>query len=127
MGDHQDRARIGTEIILEPVERLEIEVVRRLIQQQEVGLHDQQARQMGAHDPAAAHSAGHAIEVRFAEGEAVQDLFRLGLELPAAQFVKGRQSIVILLIARCVLRSLPIFRVSAFIALDDALSFGHLR
>ena len=53
--DHQDRAGIILEIILEPAERFEIEMIRRLVEHEQVGLHHQQPREMRAHDPAAAH------------------------------------------------------------------------
>ena len=53
--DHQDRAGIILEIILEPAERLEIEVIGRLVEHEQIGLHHEQPREMRAHDPAAAH------------------------------------------------------------------------
>ena len=51
--DHHDRARIMSQIILKPVQRFEIEMVRRLVEQQQVGFLREQAREMRAHDPAA--------------------------------------------------------------------------
>ena len=45
--DHQDRAGIIHQVILKPAERFEIEVIGRLIEHEEIGLHHQQAREVG--------------------------------------------------------------------------------
>ena len=51
--DEDDRVRIGAEILLEPVARLEIEVVGRLVEQQQVRTAEQQLGERDAHLPAA--------------------------------------------------------------------------
>src|SRR5439155_2887742 len=52
--DHDNRAWISSQIFLEPLKRFEIEMIRRFVEQKEVGFHYEQAREMRAHDPAAA-------------------------------------------------------------------------
>jgi hypothetical protein len=86
--DHQDRAGIMLEIILEPAERLEIEMVRRLVEHEQVRLHHQQPRQVRAHDPAAAHRLRRAVKIGFAEGEPAQDALRLRFKLVSPSSAK---------------------------------------
>ena len=61
--DEDDRVGVGVEILLEPVARLEIEVVGRLVEQQQVGLAQQQLGQRDAHLPAAGEGLGRPLEV----------------------------------------------------------------
>ena len=68
--DH--RVRIGDEVFLEPVARVEIEMVGRLVEQQQIGLAQQQLRKRQAHLPAAGQMIG-------------QLLLRVGLEAQPAQ------------------------------------------
>src|SRR5436309_8005922 len=58
--DHDNRAGISSQIFLEPLKRFEIEMIRRFVEQKEVGLHYEQAREMSAHDTAASESCGRA-------------------------------------------------------------------
>ena len=51
--DHDNRARITSQIFLEPLKRFEIEMIRWFVEQKKIGLHHEQPRQMSAHDPAA--------------------------------------------------------------------------
>ena len=48
MGDRDDRALVLGEVALEPVDRLGVEVVRRLVEQQQVGRAQQQATERDA-------------------------------------------------------------------------------
>jgi hypothetical protein len=52
MADHDQTAAIGFEEGLQPHRGLEIEMVRRLVEQQQIGLREQQRRQRDAHAPA---------------------------------------------------------------------------
>src|ERR1019366_3072515 len=52
MGDDAQAAGVSGEVVLEPEQRLQIEVVRRLVEQEERGLRDEQPREVGPHDPA---------------------------------------------------------------------------
>ncbi len=85
--DHQNRPRIAPQVVLKPQQRLQIQVVRRLVQQQQVRLLHQQARQVRAHHPAAAQRARAAVEVALAEGQPAQDALRQRLRLPAVVLV----------------------------------------
>ena len=53
VADHDQRAGIALEEVLEPQRRFEVEVVRRLVEQQQVGLGEQQRGERDAHLPAA--------------------------------------------------------------------------
>ena len=85
VGDEQDGARIGLEIVLKPEEGDKIEVVGRFVQQEKIGLHDQQPGQVGAHDPSAAQFLGLAVEVLLLVAESSEDLLGLGLHLRVTQ------------------------------------------
>ena len=63
MRDDQDRAGVALQIFLEPEQRFEVEVIGRLVQQQQVRLLRQQPGQVRAHDPAAAHLARGPVEI----------------------------------------------------------------
>ena len=64
MGDEDDGVRILDEKLLEPVARLEVEVVGRLVEQEDVRPAQQQLGQRDAHLPAAGELAGVAVEDR---------------------------------------------------------------
>ena len=87
MRNQQQRAGIILQIILQPEQREQVEVVGRLVQQQQIRLHHQQPRQARAHDPAAAHLPRLPVEVRVAITQAAQHLLRLGLHLRVVQLV----------------------------------------
>ena len=57
---------------LEPFQRGDVEVVGRLVEQQEVGVPGQGARERGARQLAARERGQRAVEVLVAEAEAVQ-------------------------------------------------------
>ena len=66
-------ARIGREIILEPQRALEIEIVGRLVEQQEVGLGEQSRGERDAHAPAAGKGGQRPRAARFVETKAGKD------------------------------------------------------
>ena len=76
---------IGVEILLEPVTGLEIEVVGRFVEQQQVGLIEQQLGEGDAHLPAAGKRFGRALEVGRLEAEALEN--GPGLQLDAVAVV----------------------------------------
>ncbi len=88
VGDHQDGPRVVEQVTLEPEQREQVEVVGRLVEHQQVGLHDEQLGEVGAHDPAAGVFAGGLVEVRLFEAEAVEDFLGLGFELIAVEVVE---------------------------------------
>ena len=83
------------QVILEPEQGFEVEVVGRFVEQQQVGFLGEQPGQVGAHDPAAAHFAGRPVEILFAETEAGEDLLGLGFQAIAAEFVEAVVDIVV--------------------------------
>ena len=66
-------AGIGLEEILEPQRRFEIEMVRRLVEQQQVGLREQQRRERDAHLPAAREAVERPVLRLLVEAEPDQD------------------------------------------------------
>jgi hypothetical protein len=66
---HHERALERAQPLLEPQDRLEIEVVGRLVEQQRVGLHDQDPREAHAHLPAARERADVAVDLLRREAE----------------------------------------------------------
>ena len=71
--DDDRGARIALEIVVEPDRALDVEVVGRLVEQQQVGLREQHRGQRHAHPPAAGEvGAGPALRGRI-EAEPVQD------------------------------------------------------
>ena len=60
--NEQNRAGIMSQIILKPEERFEVEMVRRLVEHQQVRFLREQPREMRAHHPAAGQLARRAID-----------------------------------------------------------------
>ena len=82
MGDDQDRAGIVAQMALEPVDGLGVEMVGRLVEQQQLGLFEQQA----AERDAAALAARELVDVGVV-GRAAQRVHRLldlAVEVPQA-------------------------------------------
>ena len=90
VGNKEDGAGILAEVFLEPLQGLQVEMVGRLVEHQQVGRLHQKAGQVGAHDPAAAHFAQGTVEILFAEAQAGEDLLGTGFELIAAQLASYR-------------------------------------
>ena len=87
---HDDhRARPLLEIALQPFDALEIQVIRRLIQQQEIRLLQQEARQQGAGLLAAAEIADGLLILGLGEAQAAQHPLDAGLVGVAARALKG--------------------------------------
>ena len=82
MGNEQDRAGIMAQIFLKPQQRFEVEMVRRLVEQEQIRFLRQQPREMRAHHPAAGKLARRTVVIRQLEAEAVENLLGLGDELP---------------------------------------------
>ena len=80
VGDEDDAARVFLEIVLEPGDGLGVQVVRRLVEQQDVGLREQQLRQRHA----ALLAARKVRHVRIARRAAqrLQRLLDLRVEVP---------------------------------------------
>src|SRR5947208_5226296 len=121
--DHDNRARITSQIFLEPLKRFEIEMIRRFVEQKKIGLHHEQPREMSAHDPAAAQGARRAIEISFAKSESGQDPFCFWFELPPAVLVKNMERIVISRLGS----GISDRGYSCFVLLDHFLRVHQLR
>ena len=80
MGDGQDRARVGGEVLLQPQHALGVEVVGRLVEQQQVGLGQQQLAQRDA-APLATGQVGDRL-VRRRAAQRVHRLLELGVDVP---------------------------------------------
>ena len=88
--DREDRARIPEQVVLEPSERFEIEVVRRLVEQEQVRLLDQQAREVRAHHPPAAQLVDRTKIILLAKCQPRQNPLRRRLRA-AIRLVPGRK------------------------------------
>ena len=89
VGHHDDRARIAAQKALEPLHRLQIKMVGGLVEQQHLGIADEQLRQRDAHLPAAGELGGGAGHVPLGEPEAEQHASHLRLQGVAAEHLVG--------------------------------------
>ena len=122
MRDDQDRAGVALQVVLEPEQRLEVEMVGGLVQQQQVRFLRQQPGQVGAHHPAAAHLARGPVEILLAEAQAGEDLLGLGFEPIAAQLIEPVMHVVM-----DVLRVQGLGRMVGFPGFEDAAQLGVFR
>jgi hypothetical protein len=84
--DREDRARVVGEVLLQPQDALRVEVVGGLVEQQQVGLAEQQLAQR--HPPALPTRQGGDRRVRRRTAEGVHRLLELGVELPRVVVVE---------------------------------------
>ena len=82
--DEDAGARIGDEQVLEPTHHADVEMVRRFVEQQHVGLLEQDARERGARPLSAGERARRPVEVRFVEPEHGEHRAHLPLQALAA-------------------------------------------
>ena len=82
MGDDKDRARIGAGVPLEPIDGFGIEMVGRLVEQQQVGL----LKKQPAKRDTAAFAAGEPryVGILRRTAERIHRLLDLALEIPQA-------------------------------------------
>ncbi len=95
MGDRDDRAWIPGQPALEPDDGVEVEVIGRFVQQEQVAGHEQRARQVQSHAPAARQRIDGLLGGQFAEAQAGQQLLDSGMRTGVAghleRFVSVRQ------------------------------------
>ena len=101
VGDHDDRGVERLELGLQPLERVDVEVVGRLVEQEQVGLGGERAAQRRARELAAGERRQEPVHVRVLEAEVVQHVGRavaprvaaavLELALPARVAVVQRR------------------------------------
>ena len=90
MGDEDDGRVEREQRLLEPLERLDVEVVRRLVEQQQVGLGGERAGERAARELAAGEGLQRAVEVGVGEPEAVDDRARALAPAVAAGGLEAR-------------------------------------
>ena len=84
---HQQAAGSRFQQLLEPDDRLDVEVVRRLVHQQDVGFSEQDASHRHPHLPPARERSDIAVNPLVVEPEPVQDLAGAALEGVAAKML----------------------------------------
>ena len=94
---HQQCALVALEELLQPDEALQVEMVARLVQQHDVGAHQQDARQRHAHLPAARQRADVAVHHLLAEAQAGEHLARPPLERIAVELLEARLHLAVAL------------------------------
>ncbi len=79
MGNQDDREGVGLEIRFQPVARLDVQVVGRLVEKEDIRLHQQQPGKGDPHLPAAGELAAVPFPVGREEAEAGEDVPHFGL------------------------------------------------
>ena len=74
VGDQHQRALVALEPLLQPDDGVQIQVVGRFIQQQQIGATQQRLGQVQAHAPAAGETSHRRVELIAAKAQAVQQL-----------------------------------------------------
>ena len=87
--DDDHGAVVRRQVALEPGERLEVEVVRRLVEQEERRAQEEQPRERGAHAPPPGQLGERSRELLLPEAEAAEDHPGRGLEAIAAERLEG--------------------------------------
>ena len=82
VGDDDDRVRVAREVGFEPERAFEVEVVGRLVEQQQVGLGEEHAGERHAHPPAAGIGGAGARVFLRVETQALEDRGGAGLRAP---------------------------------------------
>ena len=77
--DEQHRTVVVLQVLLQPLDRLNIEVVGRLVQQEDRGATQQQLRQLDTHTPTARELGRRTTKVASFEAQAEQRLFDIGI------------------------------------------------
>ena len=78
MADDEQRRRIMREMLLQPERAFEVEIVGRLVEQQQVGLREQRRGERDAHAPAAGKFRAGPLLVGGGEAEPGEDRGRAG-------------------------------------------------
>ena len=86
VGDGEHRTRVRLEVAFQPLHRLRVQVVGRLVEQQQVGLLQQQLAQRDAAALAAGKDVDHRVRRRATER--VHRLLELGVDVPGVAVVE---------------------------------------
>jgi hypothetical protein len=87
--DQQQGAGIAGEPLLEPQQRIQVQVVGGLVEQQQIGRLEQRARQVDAHAPAAREGRQRPVQVGLEEAQTHQQLGGAGRGAVAVQRLDG--------------------------------------
>jgi hypothetical protein len=87
--DHDHRAFVALEPAFQPDQRIEIEVVGRFVEQQEIGRTHQRACQLQAHPPAAGEAVDRIVQFGGLETEAEDQRLGARLRIVRAGVVQG--------------------------------------
>ena len=82
VGNDDEAAGIAREVVLKPEQRLEVEMVGRLVEHEQSGLADEEAGKVRAHDPTAREGFGLLVVVGLAKAEAGENFFGARLKRP---------------------------------------------
>ncbi|MCY1354510.1 hypothetical protein D9M69_408900 [compost metagenome] len=88
VGDQQEGAGVAFQPVLEPEDGVQVEVVGRLVEQQQLGRAHQRLGQVQAHPPAAGEVADAAVHLVAGEAETGQQLARTGVRRVAVGTVQ---------------------------------------
>ena len=97
VGDDEHGALIGGDEAAQPLDAFEVEVVRRLVQKQDVRVAQEQLGERDAHLPAAGELRAGLIEIRGLETQAGENLARVALELVPAQTLETVLDVAVLI------------------------------
>ena len=90
MRDEDHRRVEALQLALEPFEAGDVEMVRRLVQQQQVGIAAERARERRARQLAAGEGAQRPVEALVGEAEPAHDLRRVVAPAVAARVLEPR-------------------------------------
>ena len=84
MTDEHERRAAGGDEALQPADGLNVEVVGRLVQQEDIGALQEELRQLDTHAPAAREDRGRALEITALEAQPEERALDVGLEVARA-------------------------------------------
>ena len=96
MADDEDGAVVAGDKAAQPLDALEVQVVGGLVQEEQVGVAQEELRQRNAHLPAAGELGAGALEVGDLKAQAGQDFAGVALEFVAAQVLKAVLDLAVL-------------------------------
>ena len=88
VGDENERAVVAGEVVLQPLDGLDVEVIGRLIKENDFGLLEQDFGEVDTHLPAGAELHHRTAEVSFAETETKENLLRIAFHSSPPQVVE---------------------------------------
>ena len=96
MGDGEDRAFKARNVFLEPLHRVHVQMVRRLVEKQNIRLLQKQSGEIHPRFFAAGERRKQLLALRLRDHQAVADLIRLGVDfIPAARFKAACERVIL--------------------------------